>query len=38
MQTPIGVPYEVVAIEGKGRGVIASQDNKAGQTTLVGTT
>jgi hypothetical protein len=34
MRTPFGTPYEIVSIEGKGRGVIASRDIKANEVIL----
>ncbi|KAN0116925.1 hypothetical protein V8E51_002902 [Hyaloscypha variabilis] len=34
MHTPSGAMYEVVAIEGKGRGMVASRDIKAGEIIL----
>jgi SET domain len=34
MRTPFGAPYEIVAIEGKGRGIIASRDIRAGEAVL----
>ena len=34
MRAPYGASYEVVAIEGKGRGMVASRDIKAGQIIL----
>lgn len=34
MRTPFGAPFEVVTIPGKGRGMIASRDIKAGEIVL----
>ncbi|KAI4957422.1 hypothetical protein J4E86_004560 [Alternaria arbusti] len=34
MRSPTGAPYKIVSIEGKGRGVVATRDIKAGETVL----